>query len=55
MGLSVQTAQPERKDSLGPLLCQGCRKLVRWVRRDGKLVLVNAGTGLPHDCCAGCR
>ena len=47
--MSAQTGIEERKDSAkivaGPLLCQQCRKLVRWVRVDGGVLLVNAGTG----------
>ena len=44
--MSVQT--PAK--TIGPVICQQCRKLVRWVRIDGVLRLVNAGTGTFHVC-----
>ena len=47
--MSVQTP---RKD-IGPFVCTQCRKLVRWERKDGVLVLVNDASGTPHVCQAG--
>lgn len=36
---------------LGPMRCQRCRKLVRWVRSpEGVLLLVNDATGSKHVC-----
>ena len=33
-----------------PVICQQCRKLVRWLRGPSGLRLVNAGTGSDHVC-----
>ena len=54
MDVSAKTAAPERKDALGPVVCQQCRKLVRWVRTEGTLRLVNDASGAPHCCLSGC-
>ena len=48
--MSVQTAPAKRKDMLGPVICSQCRQLVTWVRKDGGIVLVNAGNGKAHQC-----
>jgi hypothetical protein len=35
---------------LGPIRCQQCKALVRWVRKPEGLVLVNDAGRRPHRC-----
>jgi hypothetical protein len=37
---------------LGPIKCQQCKAIVRWVRIDGTLVLVNDAGRRVHKCSA---
>lgn len=35
---------------LGPLPCRGCGHIVRWVRADERLVIIDVEERAPHRC-----
>ena len=44
------SARTATKTVVAPMPCTQCRKLVRFERKDGALVLVNDASGTPHVC-----
>jgi hypothetical protein len=47
----MKAPKPDAEHTLlGPILCQRCKARVRWVRRDGELLLVNDRGRRPHVC-----